>query len=189
MIDRKTQILHVAAELLQSRSYTAFSYQDISDQLGITKAAIHSHFRTKEMLGVALIDRYRRDAKTMLDTISHEHPEPWDQFDAFVESMYQMTLASEKICPIGALQSEYRVIPDRMQERVGHLHRLLTGWLTETLKTGRDAGDMAFSGNPKNQATLVLAALQGALQNARAEGHPIFATVVNQIKRGMMIIP
>jgi len=187
MTNRKTQILNVAAELLQSRSYTAFSYQDISDRLGITKAAIHSHFRTKEILGVALIDCYIADAKTILGNISHEHPDPWERFDAFVESMFQMNLADDKICPIGALQSEYKVIPPRMQERVGRLHRFLTGWLADTLKMGREKGYMAFVGSPEDQAALVLAAFQGALQNARAEGHLIFTTVVDQVKRVMMV--
>ena len=188
MIDRKKQILDVAAELLQARSYTSFSYQDISDRLGITKAAIHSHFRTKEILGVTLIDCYRAGAKTILDNISYEHPNPWDRFDAFVKSMFQMSLADDKICPIGALQSEYKVIPARMQERVGHLYGFLIGWLADTLKIGRDKGYMAFTGSPEDQAALILAALQGALQNARAEGHLIFTTVVNQIKRVMMVL-
>jgi len=77
MTDRKSQILDVAAELLQSRSYTAFSYQDISDRLGITKAAIHGHFRTKEMMGVALIGTYIVNAKNILDNISSTYPNPW----------------------------------------------------------------------------------------------------------------
>ena len=53
-MDRKEQILSVAAELLQTRSFSAFSYQDLSDRLGITKAAIHHHFPSKEGLGKRL---------------------------------------------------------------------------------------------------------------------------------------
>jgi TetR/AcrR family transcriptional repressor of nem operon len=185
MADRKSQILDVAAELLQSRSYTAFSYQDISDRLGITKAAIHGHFRTKEILGVALIDTYIANARDILDNISSTYPNPWDRFDAFVKSIFQQFLADDKICPIGALQSEYKVIPERMRVQAGHLRNLMTRWLTNTLKVGRDEGDMVFAGSPEDQATMILATFQGALQNARAEGQLIFTTVVNQIKRLM----
>lgn len=187
MTDRKDQILDAAADFLQTRSYTAFSYQDISDRLGITKAAIHGHFRTKEKLGVALIDRYKTNATNRLNAISNSYPDPLDRFDAFVETLYENFLKNEKICPIGALQSEFQVIPNSMQEKVGHLRQIVTSWLADTLKAGRDAGRLSFPGNPGEQAALIFAALQGALQNARAEGHQIFNTVVHQIKRLIMV--
>src|SRR5512144_3174565 len=52
------QILDIAETLIQTRSYSAFSYQDIADALGIRKASIHYHFATKADLGVAVVDRY-----------------------------------------------------------------------------------------------------------------------------------
>src|SRR6185436_10208892 len=52
------QILDLAETLIQTRSYSAFSYQDVSDALGLTKASIHYHFPSKAELGVAVIDRY-----------------------------------------------------------------------------------------------------------------------------------
>ncbi len=59
MVDRKEQILELAAELLQSRSFTSFSYQDLSERLGLSKASIHHHFSTKEELLLALAERYQ----------------------------------------------------------------------------------------------------------------------------------
>ena len=38
MINRKEQILEAASDLLTTRSYSSFSYQDLSDRLGIRKA-------------------------------------------------------------------------------------------------------------------------------------------------------
>jgi TetR/AcrR family transcriptional repressor of nem operon len=187
MNDRKTQILDVAADLLQTRSFTAFSYQDLSDRLGITKAAIHGHFRTKEKLGVALIDRYKAEATMMLEAVSDANADPWDRFEAFVEAMYHDFLKDHKICPIGSLQSEFQVIPESMQIRVGQLRRILTNFLADSLGKGRDTGIMQFPGSAEEQAELVFATLQGALQNARAEGHQIFSTIVSQLKRGMQV--
>ena len=67
--DRKAQILRVASELLLTRSFTSFSYQDLSDRLGIRKASIHHHFPTKDDLLVALTERYRLGQKKRLDEI------------------------------------------------------------------------------------------------------------------------
>jgi TetR/AcrR family transcriptional regulator, transcriptional repressor for nem operon len=52
------QILDLAETLIQTRGYSAFSYQDIADSLGIRKASIHYHFASKAELGVAVVDRY-----------------------------------------------------------------------------------------------------------------------------------
>lgn len=41
MTKRKQQILDIATELLQTKVFSALSFQDIADKLGISKAAIH----------------------------------------------------------------------------------------------------------------------------------------------------
>ena len=77
MTERKTEILDVAEELLLSRGYCAFSYQDIADRLGIRKASLHHHFATKEDLGVALCETERLAVdKDRLSPLRHA-PGPW----------------------------------------------------------------------------------------------------------------
>jgi hypothetical protein len=58
-------------------------------------------------------------------------------------------------------------------------------WLSDTLAAGRREGVMEYPGTPEAQAALIHAAVQGALQNARAEGPGAFDTVVRQIEEGM----
>jgi TetR/AcrR family transcriptional repressor of nem operon len=48
----------LAERLIQTRDYSAFSYQDIADRLGIRKASIHEHFPSKTDLGIAVVERY-----------------------------------------------------------------------------------------------------------------------------------
>ena len=52
------RILDLAQNLIQTRGYSWFSYQDISEQLGIRKASIHHHYASKAALGTAVLDRY-----------------------------------------------------------------------------------------------------------------------------------
>jgi len=51
----REQILQVARELIQTRSYLGFSFQDVADQVGIRKASLYHHFPTKEALGVEVL--------------------------------------------------------------------------------------------------------------------------------------
>ena len=184
-MERKEQILSVAAELLQARSFSAFSYQDLSDRLGITKAAIHHHFPSKEDLGTELADRYYAHAKTALDNLARKHPKPWDRFEGWVGFTAEIAQSGNKICAPGIFQAEHNVISEGMRQGISRLYQLRVGWLTSVLADGRAHGTMHFPGTPDEQATLVHAAIQGALQNARAEGPKKFTTVVRQLKAAM----
>ena len=53
------RVLHIAAALVQTRSFNAFSYADIARTVGIRKASLHQHCAPKAALGVALVARYR----------------------------------------------------------------------------------------------------------------------------------
>jgi len=46
--DTRTEILDVAFELFTEKGYDATSLREISERLGITKAALYYHFRSKE---------------------------------------------------------------------------------------------------------------------------------------------
>ena len=185
MLDRKEQILDVAGDLLQTRSFSAFSYQDISDRIGISKASIHHHFPTKDDLGKALAVRYRISQKNALEEISRRYDRPWDQLDAYIAMTADIIKSGNKICPVGSLQAEHNIISKDMQEELNHLCDLNQSWLAGVLNEGRKKGIMTFPGTSEDQAALIQAAIQGALQNARAEGPKQFSAVIRQLKNSM----
>ncbi|KFJ90149.1 TetR family transcriptional regulator, partial [Pseudomonas sp. 1-7] len=51
-------MIQTAENLMRTRGYTAFSYADLSEAVGIRKASIHHHFPTKEDLGAAIVEEY-----------------------------------------------------------------------------------------------------------------------------------
>ena len=185
MKDRKGQILEAAAELLQTRSFTSFSYQDLSSKLGITKASIHHHFPSKEKLGVALTDRFFDATRDDLRAIERRSDAPWARLDTYMALMYDILESGNKICALGVLQAEHNVVPDPVCAGVSRLFRYTQEWLAAVLAEGRRQGVMKYPGTPSDQAALVQAALQGALQNGRAEGREAFTSVVRQLRDSM----
>ena len=185
MFDRKEQILDVAGELLQTRSFSAFSYQDISDRVGISKASIHHHFPTKEDLGKALAARYRISQKQALDNISKKFPRPWDRLDAYMAMTTDIIKSGNKICPLGSLRAEHNLISTEMQDELNSLCGSIHSWLADVLAEGRKTGVMTFPGTPEDQAMLTHAAIQGALQHARAEGPKHFSAIIRQIRNNL----
>ncbi|MCZ6916448.1 MAG: TetR/AcrR family transcriptional regulator [Gemmatimonadetes bacterium] len=185
MADRKTQIIDTAADLVQSKSYSSFSYQDLSDALGIRKASIHHHFKTKEDLGVALAEHFRRQYGTRLEEISRFYENPWDLFEAYLAVTSDIMLSAERICAGGVFQSEHNVVPASVQVLITEMMEAIREWLAGVLAMGREGGVMEYPGTPESHAALIVAALQGALQNARAETPVLYRAVVGQLRAGM----
>ena len=185
MLGRKQEILEVAADLLQTRSFSSFSYQDISDRIGISKASLHHHFPSKEDLAVALADRYAAQTRSALEEISRRYRKPWDQLEAYIAMVSGVRQSGNKICAGGVCQAEHNVIPEGMRERIHRAYEFMVNWLASVLAEGQMQNVMRFPGKPEDQAILIHAAMQGALQNARAEGPKTFTAVVRQLKEGM----
>ncbi len=185
MQDRKEQILDIAGELLQTRSFSSFSYQDVSDRIGISKASIHHHFPSKEDLGKALAARYRLSYLNKLEEITQKYENPWDQFEAYLTLVGEVVKSGNKICPVGSLQVEHNVISKDMQDEVHVTCRAVQSWLVGVLAEGHKKGVIVFPGTAEDQGVLIHSAIQGALQNARAEGPKQFTAVARQLRAGM----
>jgi len=183
--DRKQEILEITAELMQKRTFSAFSFQDIADRLGISKAAIHSHYRTKELLGVALLEKYYDELDQVHRDIDSAGGNAWDKFDAYVASDKRYIVDENKVCPVTVLQLETNVIPESLQKGVTRIYKKNNQWLAKLLSQGVEQGQMSFQGSSEGQAALIIGALIGAFLNSRAEGSDIFDTIVEQLKNSM----
>ncbi len=122
MEDRKTQILDIAEELILSGSYNSFSYNDISKQLGITKASIHHHFPAKEDLGVAVCERLHGLMREYLAGVDASGAGPGKKVEMYTGLIRTFLDAKTRICPFGIMEAEYNVIPERMRSCLqGHV--------------------------------------------------------------------
>jgi AcrR family transcriptional regulator len=54
--DTRTRIQDVALRLFNENGYEATSLREIADEIGVTKAALYYHFKTKEEIVTSLID-------------------------------------------------------------------------------------------------------------------------------------
>ncbi|MGY1747237.1 TetR/AcrR family transcriptional regulator [Blastococcus sp. SYSU D00695] len=61
------RVLDAALELFLEHGFEGTSLQDIADRLGVTKAAVYYHFRTKDDLLLALVQPLFDDLMTLVD--------------------------------------------------------------------------------------------------------------------------
>ena len=181
--DTKREILDTAEAMIQELGYNGFSYQHIADLLGVKTAAVHYHFRSKADLGAAVIERYRRRFHRWAEQLEAQGRDVHGKLEAFFQIYFDLSNNGQRACPAGMLQAEYRAIPEEVREATRGLMVDLQTWLTEVLAQGREAGQLHFPGRPADQAVVIAATLQGALQIARSCGSERFEAAVAQLKR------
>ena len=72
--DTRDRALAVALELFARRGYTATSLREIAEQLGVTKAALYFHFRTKEEILTAIMRGYLDGIAELADEAAAKRP-------------------------------------------------------------------------------------------------------------------
>ena len=153
MSDTRTQILDLAERAIRLRGYHAVSFRDLADEMGIKSASIHYHFRQKQDMGLAVVDRYAsRIAAGLGPAGALDWPEAVSAFcDVYKEALHKNNLQ----CLCGVLASESLGLPNEVADRVAKFFSDNIAWLIASMPDRvRDQ---------KSQALAIQTAMQGAM--------------------------
>ena len=173
-----TLLLDAAQDLIQHRSYNAFSYKDLAKIVGIRTASIHYHFPAKADLGVAVMQRYLEQLQDAVAEIEGSESTAEAKLRRFVE-VYRTTETNGAICLCGSLASDQETLPEELQKAISKYLDFSQAWVTEKISEGMAAGEFHCVGEPSEAAATLLSGLQGGLILSRARGDqaPILQTV------------
>ena len=169
--DTGRRALDIAERLVQTRGFNGFSYADIAEALGVTKASLHYHFPSKADLGERLIERYEAGFLDTLAGIDKAQQGAAHKLRRYAK-IYADVLRANRMCLCGMLASDYATLPKPMRERVRHFFDENERWLARVLEEGRKTGQLAFKGAPIELARMIVASLEGAMMLARSYGEP-----------------
>jgi TetR/AcrR family transcriptional repressor of nem operon len=183
------RILDVAERMLQVRGYNGFSYGDVATELGITRAALHYHYKGKAELGQALIERYATRFAAALERLDATAPDAATKLRGYV-ALYTDVLSADRMCLCGMLAAEHRTLPNPLQQAVCEFFSANTAWLRKVLEEGCADGSLRCPGTPENSASMVLGALEGGMLIARLDGDVArFTAASNQVLAGLTPAP
>jgi TetR/AcrR family transcriptional repressor of nem operon len=180
--NRKQQIVGLGLDLLQTHGFENFSYQDLSRQLGITKASIHHHFPKKSDLGVALCEAIQQWHEHEYRQVRSMQSSALEKLRCYLGRLEKYVADEGKICPLSSLQSDITVLPQAMCKAIKRLDEHETAFIAEILQLGRDSGEFGFDGAVDSQAMIVVLSCKGALQYARIHGNSIFTETLKQLE-------
>lgn len=176
MSTKKEEIISYALRLIKIKSFSSFSYDDISKELKVTKAAVHYHFEKKEDLGFAICNFLKLNLLEMFKQCENEIREhkghPW----MFIERRI-CNIQSDEICPILSLQSDYENLSFKLQKEVEKIS------ITEIEVVQKLVKEYKPDFKQPEAVTSALMSVKGALQYRRILGEKIFIETIKEAKK------
>jgi TetR/AcrR family transcriptional regulator, transcriptional repressor for nem operon len=180
------RILDAAERMLQVRGYNGFSYGDVAEELGITRAALHYHFKGKGELGQALIERYATRFAAALEALDETAPDAAAKLRGYA-GLYLDVVSRDRMCLCGMLAAEYRTLPEPLQESVSAFFDTNSEWLRGVLEQGGVEGSLRLLGSPDDVAAMVLGGLEGAMLITRLDGDAArFSAAADRLINGLV---
>lgn len=178
MQDTKERIIDLAARLIKTRGFNAFSYKDIADPLEIKNAAIHYYFPSKADLGIAVVEQEME--KMALNKLKWATLPEDKQLQLLFERFSRKSLQGF-ICLMGSLSPDFETLPAPMQERVKQMSEGILQWTALCLENGRKRQLFHFEGDAYNRALLVISDLLASLLLSRVMGKEVFEKMRKQL--------
>ena len=165
MTAKKTreQIVEAADELFYGKGYEHTAFSDIADVVGISRGNFYYHFKTKDEILDAVIDRRLANTQEMLDRWEAEGEQPDDRIRCFIHILVaNRTKIMRHGCPVGTLSAELAKLDHALQSEANALFALFRDWLR------RQFSQLGRQGDADALAMHLLARSQGVATLANA---------------------
>jgi TetR/AcrR family transcriptional repressor of nem operon len=160
-------ILDVATRLIHLQGYHCTSLDDVLRESGVGKGNFYYHFRSKEELGYAIIDRVMHAflERTLGPSFADTTGDPIGQVHAFLDHVLENQRQRNCVggCPIGNLASELSDVHEGFRRRLAGIFDEWRAKLTEALSRGQLSGRVREDLEPSDLAQFLVAALEGAI--------------------------
>lgn len=109
--DRDT-ILNIAADLFERRGYRSTTMQDLADELGISKATLYAHGKSKTDVLVGIFEQWTQLIEQDLDE-AVRHPQPVERVRLLLRLWIQRSVSMQAHRTVFALcASDHELAPD-----------------------------------------------------------------------------
>ena len=182
--DTRERLLDVAQDLIQKRGVNAFSFQDLSESVGIRKASVHHHFATKADLIESLMGRFLVQFESLTGGILASKVSGKTKLKRYCHLFLDTlkTGQSDKNCLCGMLMAEVSSVGESVQNQIRQFVRGNLDVVEAILAEGATDGSLAMQKNIKSTALLVLSTLEGGLLIARSDQGPKqFSDIVTRL--------
>jgi TetR/AcrR family transcriptional repressor of nem operon len=161
----REKILDVSLDLFYRNGYQATSVDDIIAQAKVSKSNFYYHFRSKEDLGLEVLDQRRSALMESLDCMLGDCGEcARERLDRFVDHLVEtQEVERNGGCPFGNLVAEMADHSERFRCHLVDVFAGLTTRIASVVEDGQRHGAFRADICPNDVAALFVQATQGML--------------------------
>jgi TetR/AcrR family transcriptional regulator, transcriptional repressor for nem operon len=171
----RERILEAAARLFHERGFHATSLDDIIDASGVCRSNVYYHFRSKEALGLVVLDwlAQRFAAAVLESTLCDTRLSARCRLERFLASIIEGAEAAayRRGCPFGNLAAELAAEHPEFRERLGGLFRRWEDAIVACLRDGIRGGEFRSDLDVDRIATALVSQFEGAVLLSKTYGH------------------
>ena len=163
----RDQVLDAAGRLIHLQGYHCTSLDDVLRESGVGKGNFYYHFKSKEELGYAIIDRLVRGfvERTLGPAFADPDADPvaqiHDVLDRVLDTQRQRNCIGG--CPMGNLASELSDVHEGFRKRLAEVFVAWRVTMAQALRRGQATGRLSADCDPEGAASFLVAALEGAI--------------------------
>jgi TetR/AcrR family transcriptional repressor of nem operon len=188
----RDQILDTAARLIHLQGFHCTSLDDVLRESGVGKGNFYYHFKSKEELGYAIIDRLIVGflVRTLEPAFADSDRDPVMQIDGFLDHVLDNLRQRDCVggCPLGNLASELSDVHEGFRKRLAEIFVQWRATLAKALRRGQASGRLRADCNPDGAAHFIVAALEGAiLMSKMTKEIAVMEQCVDELKRHLTL--
>ena len=162
----REEILNAAEEIVQDKGLDALSFQQLATAVGLGKASVFHHFRNKDALASALIERCRSKYGAQYSEIADREKPALKRLRKIAKS-FDKGLQENRLCLLAAMGSSFTQYSENTQFELSDTAQAAIRTFTKIFEDGKKSGELIYAGTAVAAATAYFALLQGLQQVAR----------------------
>ncbi len=169
----KDRIIEHAAQIMREKGFNNTGIQEILQSAGVPKGSFYFYFKSKDELGLALIDYYAAFFCSLSEsTLRCATGAPLQRLRNFFESrrLHWEQEDPKTGCPIGNLTQEMGIISDAFRTKLKSVFERMRCDIGSCLEQAQERREINPLLNPNETADFILNSWEGALLRMKAEG-------------------
>ena len=150
--------------VLQRYGFNGFSFQHVADLLGIKKPSLYDHFKSKDILGQAIVQEYRESFRLWSETV--ESFAPHEKISGFFDLFFKFSMRGG-FCPMSAFIGDYYSLSKPTIKALTKMYDEQTEWIQKVLKEGQKQKVFRRDLACKDLASVILSLSIGSQFSAR----------------------
>ena len=163
----RDKLVAAGLELFHTKGYNACGVSDITDAAGVPKGSFYNHFKSKELLALAVLDLYQ--GLLGLDALQDRRKPPVQRlrslFERYMTIQIKWRLA--RGCLMGNFGAELSSQSPVIRKALKKIFERCYDAIAHVIQEAKERGDIDKRCNPQETARFLFNAWQGAVINSK----------------------